>query len=79
MRRSIVNRTVVLLLVLGVVQVCRGEQPAKPARPTRVVAEQGYRVELDLSKQVLLLSVPEDCGWGDQKGAIEAPILPISG
>ena len=61
MNRSFVSWTITFLSLVGLVQVSQGEDTAKMANPTRVVAdEQGYRVELDLSKQVLLLSVPED-------------------
>jgi len=69
--------TLVLLLVVGVVRVSQGEEPAKKAAPTRVVvAGQGYRVELDLSEQVLLLSVPKEREGGFSTGTVEASISP---
>jgi hypothetical protein len=55
----------------------QGEEPAKKPAPTRVVvAGQGYRVQLGLSKQVLRLSVPQDRESGFANGTVEASISP---
>lgn len=40
----------------------------------REITDQGYRVQLDLSTQVLQLSLPEDLSYGGQEGKQEAPI-----
>ena len=72
MNRSVVKRAMVLLPLLGLVRMTQ----AGDVTPTRVIAEQGYRVELDLSQQVLLLRMPEDRGQGDTEGSTEASISP---
>ncbi len=50
------------------------------AKPVREIKEQGYRVQLDLSSQVLRLEVPEDRGYGTSMSAVpeEAPIAPTA-
>jgi hypothetical protein len=49
-------------------------------KPVRIVNQQGYRVELDLSSQVLRLSVPEEREFGGgsfgSKRTQEAPLYP---
>ena len=47
-------------------------------KPGREINEQGYRVQLDLSTQVLRLEVPEERGFGSGMSAAqeEAPIAP---
>ena len=48
--------------------------------PMREITEQGYRIQLDLSTQVLHLSVPEDRGYdgrGESAGKVEAAIAPV--
>jgi hypothetical protein len=53
------------------------EDRAKKDVPLRVVAAgQGYRAELDMSKQVLSLSVPEERQGGRTTGSVEASITP---
>ncbi len=77
MGRTVVKLTIVLLSLGGLVRMSSGEEPVKKAAPTRVVAAaQGYRVELDLSKQVLLLRVPEETEGGFERssGTVEASI-----
>ena len=83
MNRSFVSWTITFLSLVGMVHMSQAEEIAKKAGPKRVVAAaQDYRVELDLSKQVLRLSVPEDRGGsfdydGDPKRrTVEAPIYP---
>ena len=76
MTRSVSIWTATLLLV-GLTRISQGEELAMKTSPTRVVvAGQGYRVELDLSKQVLRLSVPEEREGGFTTGTVEASILP---
>lgn len=50
-----------------------------PGRTTmREITEQGYRVQLDLSTQVLRLHIPEDRGFAEGSvGKQEAPISPV--
>jgi len=56
-----------------------GAAPEAP-RPstTREVAEQGYRVRLDLAPQVLSIEIPEEHVYGERE-AMEAPIRPTLG
>lgn len=49
--------------------------PASSKGPTRDVEEKGYRVRLDLGRQVLAIHLPEDLGVGTRE-AQEAPISP---
>jgi hypothetical protein len=52
--------------------------PDSPERqtPMREITELGYRIQLDLSTQVLRLSVPEDLNYGGSPGKTEAAIAP---
>lgn len=77
MNLSLMNSMVALLLAVATVHVSQGEELAKKAPSRRVlIAGEGYRVELDLSKQVLLLSVPKDLEGGFNVGTVEASISP---
>jgi len=78
-----VRRTI--LVILAVLAVPVAAMPAsKPAgqhqgiEPMRSITQDGFRVQLDLSDQVLRLSVPEDRDWSldNSRGKVEAAIMP---
>lgn len=50
--------------------------PAGAGKPIREVVDQGYRVRLDLTGQVLAVSIPQDLGFGSADARAEAPIAP---
>ena len=75
-----------ILLILAVLAIPAAAMPAdldagqhQAIKPTRTITQDGFRVQLDLSKQVLRLSVPEDRGWSpdDRRGKVEAAITPM--
>jgi hypothetical protein len=68
------------LLALGLAVVAMGillcgTAPEAGSKPTREVVDQGFRIRLDLSGQVLSVDIPEDRGFGGG-GTAEAPIAP---
>lgn len=77
-------REIILLLLAALAAPTAVMAAAEPpernqgAKPVREIKEQGYRVQLDLSSQVLRLEVPEDRGYGTSMSAVpeEAPIAP---
>ena len=69
-----------LILALAVFFCCwtsgavsAGEAAArnKGERPMREIEAEGFRIQLDLSTQVLRLDIPEDRGFGDVSGRLE--------
>src|SRR4051812_30415712 len=58
----------------------RTEQAARRPLPLREVVAQGYRVRLDLSRQVLGIDVAEDTNFDDCQDRVVpiAPTLPAS-
>lgn len=50
--------------------------PATVGTPTRELDDQGFRVRLDLSRQILKLSIPEDRGFGEDRSAAEPRLVP---
>jgi hypothetical protein len=77
MCRSVVSWTILFLLLVGPIRMSQSNELAKKTSPTRVVVgPQGYRVELDLSRQVLWLSVPQEYESGFNTGTVEASIAP---
>jgi hypothetical protein len=72
MRRTIL----VILTVLAVPAAAIGQHQG--IKPMRTITQDGFRVQLDLSGQVLRLSVPEDRGESDDgsRGKVEAAIMP---
>lgn len=75
-------RTMMILhfatLAFAAVAIAAAESPEKNAGPrlVREISEQGYRIQLDLSSQVLRLEVPEDRGWANEATHEEAAIAP---
>lgn len=65
---------VVAFAVLSALPIARASE-APPVGPSRDVEEKGYRVRLDLGRQVLALDVPEDLDFRASE-PMEAPISP---
>lgn len=67
-------------IVVAATAVSATEPPVKSSGsiPVREIEEQGYRIRLDLSNQVLRLDVPEDRGWARDAsaGPEEATVTP---
>jgi hypothetical protein len=42
----------------------------------RIIKEDGLEIKLNLSTQVLSLDIPEEKGWGETEGAVEADLYP---
>lgn len=79
--RRIVLPAWLLLTLAGVATAVEpvsraSSEPAGRQKPMREIVEKGYRVELDLSTQVLRLAVPEDRDWRMRPGgrANESPV-----
>lgn len=79
--RRIVLPASLLLVLAGVATAVdpvsrASSEPAGRQKPMREIVEKGYRVQLDLSTQVLRLAVPEDRTWsmGPEAQANEAPV-----
>jgi hypothetical protein len=62
-------------LVVGSLAILLTVVPARAQAPVREVLDQGFRVRLDLSRQVIDVSIPDDHGFGD-RGNAQAPISP---
>jgi hypothetical protein len=52
------------------------EAPAKDSEPMREVVAKGYRVQVDLTPQILSVSIPEDWEFGGRRGKAEVPLNP---
>jgi hypothetical protein len=50
--------------------------PASDKKSMREMKFENYRIQLDLSKQVIGVDIPEDRSFGDSRGSREAPIQP---
>lgn len=68
-------RTVLLVALIGTVAVA-GEAPVREGKAVRDVKVGEYVVRLDLSGQVVRVSVPEDRDYGARREVVDAPILP---
>ena len=42
----------------------------------RIIQHDGLEIRLDLSTQILALDIPEEKGWGDTEGPVEAELYP---
>src|SRR5579864_2377174 len=62
--------------LLAIAFFLRGAVPKEGPKPMREVVDKGYRVELDLTGQVLAIAIPEERHFGTQSGREEAPISP---
>lgn len=63
-------------LVVAVAAMSATESPGENigSKLVREINEQGYRIQLDLSSQVLRLEVPEDRGWADGPSATQEEV-----
>lgn len=66
------------IAVVAMISATGSSEGNTGSKPVREISEQGYRIQLDLSSQVLRLEVPEDKGWthGPEAAQEEAAIAP---
>ena len=78
MRRTILVILAVLAIPAAAMPSDTSKGQPQGIKPVRTITQDGFRVQLDLSNQVLRLSMPEDWGWSpdDSRGKAEAAIMP---